>query len=121
MASPLVKPVYRGAAQTSSTVTNPNLYYTLGTDFVDTTLAIGYQSFVTETGATATQLYNMNGSPSLILNVFIGGALQESSLVSAYSTSTVTLAFTGTTTIYQNELVQLAYTGANSTATITIF
>ena len=118
--SPLVKPVYKASTSSSSIPTTSNLYYTLASDWSGITLPIGFASFVDDSGATATQLYDTNASPSLNNSVFIGGALQEKGLINAYSTSTITLAFSATSTIYSTEIIQLAYSGANVATTVTI-
>lgn len=118
--SPLVKPVYKASTSSSSFPTTSNLYYTLSSDWSGITLPIGFASFVNDSGATATQLYDTSASPSLATNVFIGGALQEKGLVNGYTTSTVTLVFSDTVTIYSTEVVQLAYSGATVATTVTI-
>lgn len=116
----LTKPIYKAFGEASATPRNSNLYYTLATDFVGVTLPLGFASFVNDAGVTATELYDTAGNPNLALNTFISGVLQEKSLVNAYSTSTVTLAFSSTVTIYATEVVQLSYMGSNVATTITV-
>lgn len=118
--TPLVKPVYKATSSSSASPTTSNLYYTLTSDWSGVTLPIGFASFVDDSGVTATQLYNTDTPISLARDVFISGALQEKGLVNAYSTSTVTLVFSATSTIYSTEMVQLAYSGANVATTVTI-
>jgi hypothetical protein len=119
MAAPLIKPVYKLSGSGTSTPANSNLYDYILTDLTGQTIELIPGSFVNDANVPATQFLDLNASPSLYYQVFIGGALQESAL-STYSTSTITLAFSTVTTLSAPQLIQIAYTGASVSVAGTI-